>query len=88
MKRRTARRAVCIVGARKLFGLEHNQAHYRGLALAQICARVDYMASLQEQLSEQQPGGTFCDAVQRFRSARALFVPSLKPDIVPSVAWA
>ena len=27
-------------------------------------------------------------ATQDFRSAKALFVPSLKRDIVPSIAWA
>jgi hypothetical protein len=27
-------------------------------------------------------------AAQDFRSAKALFVPSLKRDIVPSIAWA
>ena len=34
----------------------------------------------------QDPTETW--AAQDFRSAKALFVPSLKRDIVPSIAWA
>jgi hypothetical protein len=37
-------------------------------------------------ISADDPTETW--AAQDFRSAKALFVPSLKRDIVPSIAWA
>jgi hypothetical protein len=66
---------------------ESGPGTFRDIARARIDVRfrVNWTLSRRRRMTGRDPTETWAD--QDFRSAKALFVPSLKRGIVPLVAW-